>query len=111
MWPSRLEESALEEPRALGFLGNYIPPPPYPHSFFTPSKTQEEASTVTLSAKMCLLEPQITMRVQTRQSWVPHCLSSFSFQLGQKDLLWNEAASQLPLNLPSLPAVVLMERV
>lgn len=66
---------------------------------------------MTLSAKMCLLEQQITVRVQTRRSWVPHCLSSFSFQLGQKDLLWNAAGSQLPLNFPSLPAVVLMERV
>lgn len=55
-WPSHLWEPAPEEPRPLGFLGNNIPPPVYPHSFFTPSGIQEEASTVALSAETCLLE-------------------------------------------------------
>lgn len=41
-----------------------------------------------------------------------HFLSSFSFQLGQKGVLWNSAGSQLPLNsFPFLPAMALMERV
>lgn len=35
--PSLLQESAREEPRPLGFLGNNIPPPPYSHSLFTPT--------------------------------------------------------------------------
>lgn len=55
-WPSHLQELALEEPRPLGFLGNHIPPPLYPHSFFIPGGIQEEASTVALSAETCLLE-------------------------------------------------------
>lgn len=41
-----------------------------------------------------------------------HFLSSFSFQLGQKGVLWNSAGLQLSLNLfPSLPAVARMERI